>query len=603
MTDNNLSAGRTGDTEKKDLSEETPRRRFLAASGAIAIGSTIGATPATAGSTQSPPENFEDFEDGVEEAISNAQSVVEDGPFEPDWDSLSEVTHVPEWFRDGKFGIFCHWGPYSVPAYGHEWYPHQMYNLDDGIHDYHVETYGKPDEYPYQEFVPDFTAESFDAAEWADLFDQSGAKYAGPVVEHHDGWSLWDSDITPWNAGDTGPKRDLTSELESAIRDRDMRFVTTFHHSYNLVGEDGYFSFAYENYESVTEGYPDRVMYGNLPEELQYDTWLAKLAEVISGYRPDFVWFDWGLPDIPEEYQQRFLAYYHNEATEWDRDVVTTNKEDAMPMDASVADFELGRPRHMQDQAWNAEFKVADEGGWGYVEDRTFHSASHLVHVLIDCVSKNGQLLLSIGPRVDGTIEQAERDRLLKIGDWLKASGEAIYETRPWDAFGEGPTRLEEGGEFIEDVEYGSEDVRYTRSKDGNTVYAIVMGCPDPGEFTFEGMEVCNPTNAPTTPPGHGGTPRGHNGTAPAQNDTSEDDSEAPDPDGGVPPGWNESPPAESPHSVRLLGHGAVPYFVSDDDHPAVVVPDLSESDRPTDIAIAFAFDTVDLRPTNAAHE
>ena len=205
------------------------------------------------------------------------------------------------------------------------------------------------------------------------------------------------------------PVPSATSPANSSRRFATRTSGSTFHHSYNFVGEDGYFSFAFENYESATEGYSDRVMYGDLPEQLQYDTWFAKFIEVIDGYQPDFVWFDWELPDIPDRYQQRFLAYYHNEAAEWDRDVVTTNKEDARAMDTSVADFELGRPRHMQEQAWNAEFKVADEGGWGYVEDRTFHSATHLVHVLIDAVSKNGQMLNSICPRVDGTIEQAER--------------------------------------------------------------------------------------------------------------------------------------------------------------------------------------------------
>ncbi|AHG01953.1 hypothetical protein HALLA_01250 (plasmid) [Halostagnicola larsenii XH-48] len=573
--------------------------------------------PATAGPPRSAPDDFEAFEKRVDETVSNVRSVVDDGPFEPDWDSLANVTHVPEWFRDGKFGIFCHWGPYSAPAYAHEWYPRQMYNLDNSINDYHIETYGEPDSHPYQEFIPEFTAEAFDAAEWADLFDRAGAKYAGPVVEHHDGWSLWDSDVSPWNAVDTGPERNLTGELESAIRDRGMRFVTTFHHSYNLIGEDGYFSFAYENYESVTEGYPDRVMYGNLPEALQYDTWLAKLAEVISGYQPDFVWFDWGLPDIPEEYQQRFLAYYHNQATEWDRDVVTTNKHDVLPMDVSVADFELGRPREMQEQAWNAEFKVADEGGWGYVEDRTFHSATHLVHVLIDIVSKNGQLLLSIGPRVDGTIEQTERDRLIAIGEWLETNGDAIYETRPWDAFGEGPTRVEAGGEFIGDVEYGPEDVRYTRSKDGDTVYAIVMGWPGPGEFAFEGMEVCNPTNAPFTPPGHGGTPPGHGVPSPEHcagpseqsrkptehGDAFRTDAETADTPDDIPPKRGATPPSNSPYAVRLLGHGPVPYYVSDDNHPTVVVPDVPESDRPSDIAIVVALEDIDLQPTEAAHE
>ncbi len=590
MTHEDQSADRDdGRGASSEYEDGTPRRRFLATGGTLAIAAALGTESTTARTTSETtatraPETMDQFEDAVEETVARARAVVDDGPFDPEWESLADVTQVPEWFRDDKFGIFCHWGPYSVPAYAHEWYPRQMYNTDNEINDYHRETYGKPDEHPYQEFVPEFTAEAFDANEWAALFERAGARYAGPVVEHHDGWSLWDSDVTPWNAADTGPERDLAGELESAIRKREMRFVTTFHHSYNLIGEDGYFSFAYENYPSVTEGYPDRVLYGNLPETLQFDTWLAKLVEVVGEYDPDFVWFDWGLPDVPEEYQRRFLAYYHNAAAKRGKEVVTTNKEDALPLESSVADFELGRPRHTQEQAWNAEFKVADEGGWGYVEDRTFHSPTRLIHVLIDVVSKNGQLLLSVGPRVDGTIEREERERLLAIGDWLDVHGEAIYETRPWDAFGEGPTRLEEGGEFIEDVEYGPADVRYTRSKDGSTVYAIVMGWPGTGEFVLEGMTVDHPSAAPGTPPGHGGSPPGC--TEPSGRDQG-------------PPGKRRGTASSS---IRLLGHGPVPFAVSADGCPVIDVPDLAESARPSDVAVAFALEGFDLEPSENAH-
>ncbi len=320
-----------------------------------------------------------------------------------------------------------------------------MYNDGNWINEYHTETYGHPDEAPYQDFVPELTAEHFDAEEWAGLFEQAGAKFVGPVIEHHDGFSLWDSEITPWNAGDRGPQQDLAGEVESAIRDEQLRFVTTFHHSYNLIGEEGYFSTAYENYPSVTEGYPDRVMYGNLPDTLQMDTWLAKPVEVVQGYSPDFVWFDWGLPDIPDEYKQLFLAYYYNLAEHEDREVVVTNKRDVLPTDVSVEDYELGRPRSIQDRAWNAEFKVAEIGGWGFVENRELYSVEWLVHTLIDAVSKNGQMLLSIGPRADGTIEDAERERLLGIGEWLDTNGEAIYGTRPWRPSGKGRPGLRKG--------------------------------------------------------------------------------------------------------------------------------------------------------------
>lgn len=547
------------------------RRTVLAATGAISFGTLTRLVEARAASA---PDEFDAYRNAVAEAVESTEPVIDQGPYEPTWESLGDVDPIPEWYRDAKFGIFFHWGPYAVPAFGHEWYPRQMYNEGNWINEHHRETYGDPADAPYQDFVPEFTAEHFDAEEWAELFEQSGAKYAGPVTEHHDGWSLWDSEITPWNAGDTGPERDLAGELESAIHDKGLRFVTTFHHSYNLLGDDGYFSTAYENYPSVTEGYPDQVMYGNLPETLQLDTWLAKLSEVIQGYSPDFVWFDWGLPDIPDEYKQRFLAYYYNKASVEDRDVVVTNKRDALPTDVSVEDYELGRPRSIQDRAWNAEFKVADDGGWGYVEDRTFHSVERLVHTLIDAVSKNGQLLLSIGPRADGTIEDAERERLLAIGDWLDTHGDAIYGTRPWEAFGEGPTRLEEGGEFTGQIEYTPEDVRYTRSKDGQSVYTIVMGWPETETLVLEGMTVENPSDAPPRPPGHGGSP----------------------------PGQGDPPTDTGPTEVTLMGHGSVDYGVDENGRLHIDVPDLSESERPGDVAVAFELEKFELTPTESAH-
>lgn len=284
------------------------RRTFLAATGAVSFGTltTIGAAQ-----SQTAPETYEGFQTAVAETLDAADPIIDGGPYDPDWESLDAVDPIPEWYRDAKFGIFFHWGPYAVLAFGHEWYPRQMYNVGNWINEYHTETYGDPADAPYQEFVPEFTAENFDAEEWASLFERAGARYAGPVIEHHDGFSLWDSDVTPWNAGDRGPETDLAGALESAIRDEDLRFVTTFHHSYNLVGADGYFSTVYENYPSVTEGYPDRIMYGNLPEDLQMDTWLAKLVEVLQGYGPDFVWFDWGLPDIPDRSAIIFMDRVH----------------------------------------------------------------------------------------------------------------------------------------------------------------------------------------------------------------------------------------------------------------------------------------------------
>ena len=224
--------------------------------------------------------------------------------YEPTWESLGKHNPAPDWFRDAKYGIYFHWGVYSVPAYGSEWYPRWMLFKGHDIYKHHVKTYGDPSEFGYHDFVPMFKAEKFNAEEWADLFQKAGARFAGPVAEHHDGFSMWASKVNPWNVMDKGPKRDITGELEKAIRARGMKFVATFHHARNLQrldqpGEpypDGR-HFRNSHYPPV-EGYPSSTddpelqqLYGRIPEE----QFLAELeGEAGRGHRqlppgPDLV--------------------------------------------------------------------------------------------------------------------------------------------------------------------------------------------------------------------------------------------------------------------------------------------------------------------------
>ena len=158
--------------------------------------------------------------------------------YTPEWESLAKHEESPEWFRDAKLGIYFHWGVYSVPAYGNEWYPRNMHLEGQDVNKHHLETYGHPSEFGYHDFVPLFKAEHFDAAQWADLFQKAGARFAGPVAEHHDGFSMWDSDATPWNVADMGPKKDITGLLAAELRKRNIRLITTFHHAKQLQRHD-----------------------------------------------------------------------------------------------------------------------------------------------------------------------------------------------------------------------------------------------------------------------------------------------------------------------------------------------------------------------------
>jgi len=432
------------------------------------------------------------YERTIEQVLEKMDRGVQQGPYQADWESLAKHDEAPEWFRDAKLGIYWHWGVYSVPAYGNEWYPKWMHTKEGrrSYYKHHVETYGEPDEFGYHDFVPEFGAEHFDAEQWAELFKKAGAQYAGPVCEHHDGYSMWDSEITPWNAADTGPKRDITGELAKAIRKHGMKFVTTFHHERT------------RSWYPRVEGWPTtsddpklQLLYMNIPEELFNKIFQAKLGEVIDKYRPDLIWFDGRLEEIQEPYHLRFLAYYFNQAKKWNRDVVVTTKGHDYPAEVAVEDFEKGRMNRLTDFCWLTDDTIS-MGSWCYTIDLQIKSTTKVIHDFIDIVSKNGCLLLNISPKSDGTIPENQRQVLLGLGEWLKINGEAIYNTRPWLTFGEGPTRLRKGGGFVGHVTYTAQDIRYTRSKDGKALYAIALGWPESGELTLNAVKVEN-TAAP----------------------------------------------------------------------------------------------------------
>lgn len=415
------------------------------------------------------------------------QAAVEE--YTPDWESLSEHNPAPDWFMDAKLGIYFHWGVYSVPAFGSEWYPRHMHIKDRPEYNHHVQTYGEPSEFGYHDFVPMFGADQFDAAEWADLFQQAGARFAGPVAEHHDGFAMWASSLTPWNVLDKGPQRDITGELAEELRKRDMKLVTTFHHARNnqhRVERDGELVWTghyprVEGWPTVSEDPELRMLYGNMPRDEFLDLWKGKLIEVIDKYQPDLMWFDSWFDEIPEEFQTSYLAYYLNHAEQLNKGVVITTKQDDLPRDISVLDIEKGRMGELTDYPWLTDDTIS-RGSWCYTQDLEIKPTSEVLHSLIDIVSKNGVLLLNISPKADGTIPEEQRKVLTEMGAWLDAYGEAIYGTRPWVVHGEGPTELKEGrfGGFTDAGGYTAKDIRFTTK--GNTIYAIVLGWPGSGE-------------------------------------------------------------------------------------------------------------------------
>lgn len=419
--------------------------------------------------------------------------------YTPDWESLSRHEASPEWFRNAKLGIYFHWGVYSVPAYGSEWYPRWMHVEGHDVYKHHLEIYGHPSEFGYHDFVPMFKAEHFDAAAWADLFQKAGARFAGPVAEHHDGFAMWDSEATPWNVADMGPEKDITGLLAAELKKRDIRLITTFHHSKQLQRHDSIATEGHEPYQwshfpwkkdmPTSSDDPDlQKLYGNMAEDIWLEEiWLAKLKEVIDQYRPDIIWFDYVLDKIPAEYRQKFAAYYLNEAEKWEKEVVIVRKQDDLPLDFSVEDLEKSRKNRLEADPWMTDETIS-KGSWCYTENLEIKNATDVLHVLIDICSKNGVLLLNVSPKADGTIPDNQQEVLLSLGNWLDKYGEAIYDSRPWYTFGEGPTREPEGHfkhhrEFLK-IRYSWKDVRY--SVKGDTIYATMLGYPETGEITLK---------------------------------------------------------------------------------------------------------------------
>lgn len=407
----------------------------------------------------------------------------------PSWNALMPRT-TPRWLAEAKFGIYTHWGVYCVPASGPNvtWYPHLMYREGTPQFDHHVKTYGHPSKFGYKDFIPMFTGEKFDADEWAACFRNAGAKFAGPVGEHHDGFCMWDTRLTPWNATRMGPKQDVVGKLEQAIRKQGMKFLVALHHAENwwffphwrkeFDTSDpeyaGLYGTAHNLDGDVGSGFFDQAK----PDQAFLETWTGKIIEVIDRYGPDMLWFDFGLRGIHEHYKKQFLAYYYNWAQERNKEVVVTYKFDNIVPGTGLVDLELGRMGELTAHDWLTDTTVDNGEGWGYLHDTAYKPVVTLVHYLIDNVSKNGYLLLNVGPKPNGEIPEEAKAVLAGIGQWLEVNGEAIYGTTPWLVYGEGPTKMEKSGAFCEDkeVQYTAKDIRFTSKED--TLYAICLGWP-----------------------------------------------------------------------------------------------------------------------------
>ncbi|NLW89929.1 MAG: alpha-L-fucosidase [Clostridiaceae bacterium] len=420
---------------------------------------------------------------------------IAEGPFRDDWDSLSSF-EVPRWFRDSKFGVFVHWGVYTVPEHSNEWYSRNMYVRGMPEFDYHIRTYGPQDVFGYKDFIPLFTAERFDPDVWADLVRDSGARYYVQVAEHHDGFQMYESDLSEYNAKKMGPRRDVLGEMKRAVEKRGVLFGASSHRAEHWFFMSHGKAFQSDVKEPLKRGdfywpaMPEKdhndPFSRPYPSEEFLTDWLVRTCEIIDRYEPTLLYFDWWIQHRAfTPYLKKLAAYYYSFGARNRRPVAISYKHDAMMFGTGIPDVERGTFSETRPFPFQSDTAVA-RNSWCYTDSLDYKTAGELIRVLIDIVSKNGNLLLNIGPRADGSIAPEDRNILETIGKWLRINGCAVYNSKVWKTSEEGPTRPEEGMFSEKKTEYTSSDFRFTVT--GEYINVFVLRCPEDGKLIIRSL-------------------------------------------------------------------------------------------------------------------
>lgn len=441
----------------------------------------------------------------MKEYLDKIDQVIAQGPYKDTWESLSNW-RVPEWFPKAKFGIFIHWGLYSVPACANEWYSRNMYIKGMPAYEHHIKTYGPQKEFGYKDFIPMFTAEKFDPQEWVQLFREAGAQYMVPVAEHHDGFQMYKSEISHYNAYEMGPKRDIIGELKEAAERSNMRFATSSHRAEHWWFMGHGKEFDSDIKEPLVRGdfywpampEPDNQdLYSKpYPTEEYLNDWLIRTCELIDKYQPAFLYFDWWIQhEAFKPYLRKVMAYYYNRGEEWGRPVAVCYKHDALAFGTGIVEIERGAFADGKNYPWQTDTAVA-RNSWCYTEDLDYKSSAEIIATLVDVVSKNGNLLLNIGPKPDGSIAEGDRKILQDLAEWMRVNGSIIIGSRVWRKAKEGPTEDVEG-QFADGTAktYTGEDFRFMVN-DG-CIYAFCMKYPENGHVVIRSLKTSKDQNVP----------------------------------------------------------------------------------------------------------
>jgi alpha-L-fucosidase len=424
--------------------------------------------------------------------------------FEPSWESLQQY-ECPQWFRDAKLGIFICWNPYTVPAQG-DWYARHMYMQGHSQYKYHVEHYGHPSKFGYKDIIPLWKGERFNPDELVGLFKQAGAKYIVPMAMHHDNFDLWDSKYQRWNSVNMGPHKDIIGMWRKATLKHGLRFGVTTHlarsycwfqtsHGADKEGpfkgipydgrDPNYSDLYHETHGDTTKRYPKN------PSEAWKRSWYNRIRDLVDQHRPDLLYFDGGVPF--GKVGLEMAAYYYNQNMLWHGGKLEAVLNLKNWPDGShgeyrdgtcVQDLERGLLSDIRELPWQNDTSIGD---WFWTDPPKYRSVDSIIDMLVDIVSKNGNLLLNVPPKADGTLDDEAIKILQEMGRWMDINGEAIYGTRPWIRFGEGPTAIKEGGHFTDGkITFTAQDIRFTTK--GGALYAIALDWPKDGRLTITSL-------------------------------------------------------------------------------------------------------------------
>jgi alpha-L-fucosidase len=436
---------------------------------------------------------------------------MEKGHFDQSWESLTSY-EVPEWFRDAKLGIWAIIGPQCVPMQG-DWYARHMYIEGHRQYQHHVKRYGHPSNFGYKDLIQLFNPEKLDFDHLLGLYKQAGAKYAVLLAVHHDNFDLWNSKHHEWNSVQKGPKRDLVGEFRTATLKHKLRFGVTTHlaRTYSWLqtshGADKQGPMAGVPYDGADPQYQslyhppfsESARYPQNPPESWELAWYLRVKDLIDSYQPDLMYFDGGYPFDDGAVGRRLVAHYYNANTRWrqgSNEAAMCIKKWAVGTEhgvfqdgTCVRDIERGKTKEIAKEAWQTDTCI---GGWYYRTGTQYKTVPDVIRMLIDIVSKNGNLLLNIPLRPNGTIDAEEEEILAGMGQWMRINGEGLYGTRPWVIFGEGPSLKKQaqanhfGG--IRDVEqFIPGDLRFV-TKGVNTLHVFLMAYPEKGRITIESL-------------------------------------------------------------------------------------------------------------------